>query len=84
MANVIMYSKETCPYCIQARELLNKKQVAFTEIRIDLHPQFRDEMISKSGHTTVPQIFINGQSIGGCDDLHALEAQGTLNQLLQG
>lgn len=84
MAQVIMYSTGYCPYCTKAKELLNKKNVAFTEIRVDLQPELRDEMIAKSGRRTVPQIFINGQAIGGCDDLYALEAQGKLNQLLKG
>ncbi|MDI1351511.1 MAG: glutaredoxin 3 [bacterium] len=84
MAEVIMYSTGYCPYCTKARNLLNHKNIPFTEIRIDEHPGLRDEMISKSGRKTVPQIFINGQAIGGCDDLYALEDQGTLNQLLKG
>lgn len=84
MAEVIMYSTAYCPYCTRARALLEQKNVNFTDIRIDVHPELRDEMISKSGRTTVPQIFINGQAIGGCDDLYALDAQGTLNQLLKG
>jgi glutaredoxin 3 len=84
MAEVIMYSTGYCPYCTKARDLLNKKNIPFTDIRVDLQPELRDEMIAKSGRRTVPQIFINGQSIGGCDDLHALENQGTLNQLLKG
>lgn len=83
MAEVIMYSKGYCPYCTRAKELLHRKNVQFTEIRIDQHPELRDEMIAKSGGYTVPQIFINGQPIGGCDDLYALEAQGKLNQLLK-
>ena len=83
MAQVIMYTKAYCPYCTKAKELLNKKQVLFTEIRVDLQPELREEMITKSGRHTVPQIFINGQAIGGCDDLYALEDQGKLNQLLK-
>ncbi|MDP3268594.1 MAG: glutaredoxin 3 [Legionella sp.] len=82
MAEIIMYTTGYCPYCSRARDLLNKKGTAFTDIRIDLQPELRDEMIVKSGRRTVPQIFINGQAIGGCDDLYALEAQGKLNQLL--
>ncbi len=84
MSQVIMYSTGYCPYCTKAKELLNKKNVPFTEIRVDLQPELRDEMIAKSGRRTVPQIFINGQAIGGCDDLYALETQGKLNQLLKG
>lgn len=84
MAQVIIYTKAYCPYCTRAKELLNEKQQIFTEIKIDLQPEFREEMMLKSGRRTVPQIFINGQSIGGCDDLYALEHQGKLNQLLKG
>jgi glutaredoxin 3 len=85
MAEIIVYSKEYCPYCVKAKELLKQKKQGFTELRIDSHPELRDEMIHKSGgRTTVPQIFINGQHIGGCDDLHALEHQGTLDELLKG
>jgi glutaredoxin 3 len=84
MTEVIMYSTGFCPYCIKARALLNKKNIGFTEIRVDLHPELREEMIIKSGRHTVPQMFINGRPIGGCDDLYALEEQGILNQLLEG
>ena len=75
MAEVIIYSTEYCPYCIKAKELLNRKNIPFTEIRVDLQPELREEMITKSGRKTVPQIFINGQPIGGCDDLYALETR---------
>lgn len=83
MATVIMYSTAYCPYCRQARELLEQKGVTYTDIRIDDDPSKRDEMIAKSGRHTVPQLFINGQSIGGCDDMYALEDQGHLDELLQ-
>lgn len=83
MATVIMYSKSTCPYCKSARQLLEKKGVNFTEISIDDDSSLREEMIAKSGRHTVPQIFINGQPVGGCDDIYALESQGQLDQLLQ-
>ncbi|KTD57250.1 glutaredoxin 3 [Legionella shakespearei] len=84
MAEVIMYSTGSCPYCIRAKDLLHSKNISFTDIRVDLQPELREEMMVKSGRRTVPQIFINGQAIGGCDDLYALEAQGKLNQLLKG
>ena len=84
MAEIIMYSTGYCPYCVKARELLQYKGASFTDIRIDLQPELREEMITKSGRRTVPQIFINGQHVGGCDDLYALDAQGTLDQLLRG
>ncbi|HAT8251092.1 glutaredoxin 3 [Legionella pneumophila] len=83
MNEVILYTTGYCPYCIKAKELLDRKKVIYTEIRVDLQPELREEMIQKSGRRTVPQIFINGQAIGGCDDLYALEAQGTLNELLK-
>jgi glutaredoxin 3 len=82
MANVLMYSTATCPYCIRARELLDSKEVSYSDIRIDEHPEKREEMRVKSGRHTVPQIFINNVSIGGCDDLYALESQGQLTILL--
>ncbi|MGX6642291.1 glutaredoxin 3 [Legionella pneumophila] len=83
MNEVILYTTGYCPYCIKAKDLLDRKKVIYTEIRVDLQPELREEMIQKSGRRTVPQIFINGQAIGGCDDLYALEAQGTLNELLK-
>ncbi|WP_028388146.1 glutaredoxin 3 [Legionella fairfieldensis] len=83
MTTVIMYSTAYCPYCIRARQLLEKKGINYTEIRIDDEPAKRNEMITKSGRHTVPQLFINGQPIGGCDDLYALENQGQLDELLR-
>lgn len=83
MANVTIYTTGTCGYCFRAKELLNQKNCDFEEIRVDLHPERREEMRNKSGRHTVPQIFINGQAIGGCDDLYALDEQGKLDQLLE-
>lgn len=83
MSTVVMYTTGYCPYCVKARELLDRKKIIYTDIRVDLQPELREEMIKKSGRRTVPQIFINGQAIGGCDDLYTLEAQGTLNELLK-
>lgn len=80
-----MYTTLQCPYCIRAKQLLEKKKIDFEEIRIDIDPTRMDEMISRSnGRRTVPQIFINGQLIGGCDDMYALELTGQLDQLLKG
>jgi glutaredoxin 3 len=80
---VLIYTKTTCPFCVRAKALLTKKGAAFQEIEITDNPARRSEMIEKAnGRTTVPQIFINGQHIGGCDDLHALEDQGKLDALL--
>ncbi|EIW88793.1 MAG: glutaredoxin 3 [Alishewanella agri] len=84
MAEVTIYTKAYCPYCVRAVGLLREKQVSYQEIRIDLQPERRDEMINRAnGRTTVPQIFIGEQHIGGCDDMFALDAQGKLDSLLQ-
>jgi glutaredoxin 3 len=82
-ADIVVYCTQFCPYCVQAKNLLNSKQVSFTEIDIDQQPEQYSEMVKKSGGvTSVPQIFIGDHHVGGCDDLHALEAQGGLDKLL--
>jgi glutaredoxin 3 len=84
MPTIILYTKATCPYCLKAKALLTSKGATFTEIGIEGKEDKRQEMMAKSGgRTTVPQIFINGQHIGGCDDLHALDAKGGLDPLLK-
>lgn len=81
MPLVEIYSTETCPYCIRAKKLLTKKGVAFTTYDVD--KTGRAEMIKRAnGRTTVPQIFIEGRHIGGCDDLFALDADDKLDPLL--
>lgn len=83
-ASVTIYTKVYCPYCVRAKALLDQKGVSFNEIKIDEQPELRPEMIERAGgRTTVPQIFINNQHVGGCDDLYALDAQGKLDTLLQ-
>lgn len=82
MAEIIVYSTPVCPYCDRAKALLQRKGVTYQEIRVDLDEAKRIEMMERSGRRTVPQIFINGQSIGGFDDLYALEQQGRLDSLL--
>jgi glutaredoxin 3 len=80
---ILIYSKKTCPFCVRAKTLLEEKKASFEEIDISDDPSLRSEMIKKaSGRTTVPQIFINGQHVGGCDDLYALQRQGKLDVLL--
>jgi len=84
MSTVTIYTKVYCPYCVRAKALLTQKGVKFEEFKIDEQPELRPQMIALAGgRTTVPQIFINGQHVGGCDDLHALDAQGQLDKLLQ-
>lgn len=82
MAKVIVYTSDTCPYCHMAKELLTQRNIPFEEIRVDLDPVKREEMMRLSQRRTVPQIFINDQSIGGYDDLAALAKSGKLNDLL--
>ncbi|VVC75108.1 Glutaredoxin-3 [Aquicella siphonis] len=82
MAKVIVYTKDHCPYCRLAKELLAARNIAFEEIRIDLDADKRDEMIHLSNRRTVPQIFINDQPVGGYDDLAALAKSGKLDGLL--
>lgn len=81
-ANILLYTKENCPYCVWAKELLTRRQLSYTEIRIDLDPQKLSEMLHLTQRRTVPQIIINGQAIGGFDDLKALETSGQLEILL--
>ena len=78
-----MYATSWCPYCARARALLSAKGAAFEEIDIESDPALRETMIRRSGRRTVPQIFIDGAHIGGCDDLHALDAAGGLDPLLR-
>ena len=83
MAEVVMYTRTYCGYCARAKALLEDKQVSFEEINLDAAPQRRAEMIQRAqGRSTVPQIFIDGSPIGGCDDLFALESRGELDGLL--
>lgn len=82
MSKVIIYSTRFCPYCVRAKHLLDQKGVEYTDIRVDKETERRSEMVELSGRTSVPQIFINDEHIGGCDDLYALEAAGGLNQKL--
>ena len=82
MATIVLYTKDHCPYCRMAKDLLSSKHVAFSEIRVDLDAQKLEEMIRLSNRRTVPQIFINEQSIGGYDDLAALAKSGKLDDLL--
>lgn len=83
MPNIIVYTKDYCPYCVRAKDLLKRKGQKFNEIDITHDEALQQEMITKSGgRRTVPQIFINNTHAGGCDDLHALEKEGKLDTLL--
>ncbi len=83
MADVIIYTREYCGYCSRAKALLKSKGVEYTEHDATHSRELREEMIRKAnGRSTFPQIFVNGQHIGGCDDLHALDRAGKLDPLL--
>jgi len=82
-AKVEIYTRDGCGYCVRAKSLLAAKGAGFEEINAGRDPSLRAEMIARaSGGATYPQIFINGRHVGGCDDLHALEAAGRLDALL--
>ena len=83
MAKVEIYTKTFCGFCVRARHLLQSKGVDFDEYVIDGGGPKREEMIQRAnGRSTVPQIFIDGRHVGGCNDLYALEHDGKLNALL--
>jgi glutaredoxin 3 len=80
-----MYTTAVCPFCIRAKQLLKARGVEqIEEVRVDLDPERRDEMMQKTQRRTVPQIFIGATHVGGCDDLYALDAAGGLKPLLEG
>jgi glutaredoxin 3 len=83
MQKVEIYTTQTCPYCMMAKNLLRKKGVQFHEIDVGGNPDLRTKMTARAnGRRTVPQIFIGSTHVGGCDDLHDLEADGKLDSLL--
>jgi glutaredoxin 3 len=81
---VVMYCTAACPFCQAAERLLAQKGVAVDKVRVDLQPERRSEMTRKAGgRRTVPQIWIDGRHVGGCDDLYELERRGELDSLLK-
>ncbi|HKI50620.1 MAG TPA: glutaredoxin 3 [Geothermobacteraceae bacterium] len=82
MGKIEIYTKNYCPYCHRAKELLKIKGVDFIEYDVNRSPEKEAEMIQRSGRSTVPEIFINDQLIGGCDELFSLDEQGALDPLL--
>ena len=82
MTQILIYSTTICPYCVKAKNLLNRKNYKYKEINVD-DEQDRINMIKKAGgKRTVPQIFIGDTHVGGCDDLYALDAKGGLDKLM--
>ena len=82
-AKIFVYGTDWCGYCSRARRLLDAKGVKYEEIDVDVVPGARAEMQARSGRSTIPQIFINAEAIGGADELHALDADGRLDALLK-
>jgi len=83
MQAVKMYTTAVCPYCVRAKQVLKSKGVEqIEEIRIDMDPTARNEMMAITGRRSVPQIFVGSTHVGGCDDLIALDAKGELLPLL--
>jgi glutaredoxin 3 len=81
-ADVLIYLTQWCPYCRAAKDLLGDKKVRYTEIDVDDRQDLRKWLVTATGQRTVPQIFINGKSIGGFSDMEALDAAGELDVLL--
>jgi len=84
MARIEMYTTPSCPYCVRAKRLLKERGLAYEEIDVATDDALRLEVMKRSGRRTVPQIFIDGRSIGGYDELRALERKGELDRLLYG
>jgi glutaredoxin 3 len=82
MAKVVIYTTSICPYCVRAKMLFQRKGVSYEEIDVSRDNDLRLKLMQQTKQRTVPQIFINEQHIGGCDDLYALERQGALDPLL--
>ena len=83
MTKIEIYTKQACPYCVRAKQLLDKKSAQYTEIKVDENPKDLEMMLLRAeGRRTVPQIFINDRGIGGCDDMYALEQAHKLDALL--
>jgi glutaredoxin 3 len=84
MARVEIYTTMLCPYCWRAKKLLEDRGVTYQEVDVMTDGSLRAEMRQRTGgRTSVPQIFINGQHVGGCDDLYALDRAGKLTAMLQ-
>lgn len=82
MAEVVVYTTAFCPFCHRAKSLLNNKDVKFTEIDVTMNSSKRREMTSMAGSSSVPQVFVDGDYIGDCDEIHRLEHKGALDHML--
>lgn len=82
MPEILIYTTNICPYCMMAKRLLDKKGLSYTEINVDAKPGLREEMMIRTNRRTVPQIYIGDYHVGGFDELHALDQQKKLDDLL--
>ena len=82
MADIVIYTSAFCPFCYRAKSLLDSKDVAYTEIDVTMNATKRREMSQLAGSTSVPQVFVDGEHIGDCDEIHLLEHKGILDQNL--
>lgn len=82
MSNIEIYTTKYCPYCIRAKHLLEKKNVAYTEYKVDHDSNLREEMVQRAKRTSVPQIFIDNHHVGGFDDMLILDMNDELDSLL--
>ncbi len=83
MADIEIFTTQVCPYCVRAKRLFDKKGVSYREIDVSTDAELRESMTARAGgRRTVPQIFIDGEHIGGCDDLYALDKEGKLDPML--
>lgn len=83
MVDIVVYTTAICPYCVQAKRLLDAKGASYREVRVDQDPALREEVMQRSGQRTVPQIWIGERHVGGFDDLWALDRAGQLDPLLK-
>jgi glutaredoxin 3 len=81
MARVLVYTTEWCGYCVRAKSLLEERGIEYEEVHMDGDPEFRQKLLDMTGHWTVPQIFVDGRSIGGYMELWALDRSGGLEEL---
>lgn len=82
MAKIEIYTSPFCGFCYQAKALLDSKHVAYEEIDVMMHPARRQEMAARAGSRSVPQVFVDGEHIGDCNGIHALDARGALDVML--
>lgn len=83
MADIELYTTDSCGFCVRAKSLLDSKRLAYREINVGRDAELRMEMMNRSRRRSVPQVFINNESIGGYDELYALERSGKLDELLK-